>query len=300
MDTIAQQVAEGIRVGVQEAIQVALQAIAVQNTVPAPEAPVLTAPPGNILNSSIIVPDHDEEVNASQLVIPILEEPTTHVSFSKPLHSSVALKHKQKIWAGEFIDFNILIDKDERHMRLGMFDNGDDETPRLVWKQSKQRQLSIAEWTDAFHVFMAIVIEKDPGQAPNMLRYHNLIRSVATEGGDWQYYDENFRRSKEAEGLAWAHVDHVTLNFAMFRGSSKSKPAHASQPFLGKSSTKGKREASIPRGYCYKYHKGLSCTGPCRYKHVCFKCPAAHPILRCPKKQSFESTSTSTKYPNRN
>jgi hypothetical protein len=37
---------------------------------------------------------------------------------------------------------------------------------------------------------------------------------------------------------------------------------------------------SIPRGYCFKFHKGEACSG-CEFKHSCFKCDGLHPGLKC-------------------
>ena len=298
---IAEQVAEGIRLGVQMALEAAQAMSLARAAEPSKSSSTGTGTRNNDDNSNTMPDPIVEEVDATEasgFQIPILPQKLNHFSVAQPIYAQVPLKIRQKIWAGEFIDFGLLLNKDERNMRLGTFNNGGDDTPQLVWRQLKQRPLSVNEWTDAFHIFMAITLVKEPSQAASMLKYSSLVRNIAVEGGDWHWYDEIFRRTKESEGLQWDEVDQVSVGFALSRGSGRKREgqSQSNQSFR----SKGQKKSKIPKGFCFKFHKGIPCSGPCAFKHKCFKCPASHPISRCPNKdrdQSQLSTSQSDARP---
>ena len=42
----------------------------------------------------------------------------------------------------------------------------------------------------------------------------------------------------------------------------------------------------VPRGYCWKYHKGLKCVG-CNVKHTCPLCQKTHQIINCHNFRNF-------------
>ena len=44
--------------------------------------------------------------------------------------------------------------------------------------------LFIEQWTTAFQIFMAIYIEKNPQEAPLLLKYVSVIRKIAATNGD--------------------------------------------------------------------------------------------------------------------
>lgn len=40
-------------------------------------------------------------------------------------------------------------------------------------------------------------------------------------------------------------------------------------------------QTGTPRGYCFKFHKGVECAAGCAFKHLCYKCEGPHPVSRC-------------------
>ena len=229
-------------------------------------------PPEEMLDLEDLVEEIPAADMAANYTIPTLHNRTRQFFVSKPIHAQISSRLRQKIWAGDFIDFALLLNKDEREVRLGTFDTGED-IPQLVWRQSKPKQLSLTEWTDAFHIFMSILIVKEPQEAANLLKYHNLIRSIAQENGDWRFYDDSFRRMKCAEQLAWDEVDNIALNFATSRGSVKKRDnpsggqTSGGQQNSGRQPFRAKRKRpEMLKGYCFMFNRGQDCPG-CNYKH---------------------------------
>lgn len=84
-------------------------------------------------------------------------------------------------------------------------------------------------------------------------------------GHNWRYYDENFRflHQSEATSLPWGFVQ-WELWLKSQTNASKSIPT-----------TSLAKNFDIPRGYCFKFHKGGYCSG-CSFKHSCAKCDGPH------------------------
>jgi hypothetical protein len=58
-----------------------------------------------------------------------------------------------------------------------------------------------SEWQSAFHIYMAVFIEKFSDQAPHMLKYMEMIKGIRQSKGDeaWKFYDDQFRRLRKLE-----------------------------------------------------------------------------------------------------
>lgn len=74
--------------------------------------------------------------------------------------------------------------------------------------------LSIEQWTNAFHIFMVIYIEKKPQAAPHLLKYISTIREIASSNGDaaWRHYDDIFRMLRQSHTLPWQRTVCVRLH----------------------------------------------------------------------------------------
>ena len=59
---------------------------------------------------------------------------------------------------------------------------------------SKKPPLSFHEWTEAFHIYTAIYVQKYPHEASNMLKYMSTIRELCDLKDIYavHYYDETF------------------------------------------------------------------------------------------------------------
>lgn len=80
-----------------------------------------------------------------------------------------------------------------------------------------------------------------------------------------------FLRQSQATSLPWGNV-HWEL---WLRSQSNLKKPPTS--FTG---SKPVSPISIPRGYCFKFHRGGDCAG-CSLRHSCCKCEGAHRTLHC-------------------
>jgi hypothetical protein len=91
------------------------------------------------------------------------------------------------------------------------------------------------------------------------MKYRDIVQDLADRGQNCQFYDENFRflRQTQRSSLSWADV-HWEL-WLRSQHTSQKLPS-TMQRALSTLSGKGPQN-SIPRGYCFKFHKGEACSG---------------------------------------
>ena len=99
------------------------------------------------------------------------------------------------------------------------------------------------------------------GHASASMKYASIVKELATLGANWKFYDENFRKLRESQGVPWnqAHSE-LWLRSHSFRAKSNTQPrkSRVDGPF-------------IPKDYCWKFHRSLHCPW-CSFKHQCFRC----------------------------
>jgi|GEM_PF-5801828 len=203
-------------------------------------------------------------------------------SVSIPIGARVSEKIKTKIWAHEYFDFGLLLNNTpaDHSYQLAMSSNSGNNTPMLSLepKVKPRRINTIEQWTSAFQIFVGIYTNRFQTSAPVLMKYGEIVRDLAARGGSWRYYDENFRYlMQEQHGtLSWGEVhwelwlraQHAQVNKSLSQGNSSSAArSSASAP-------------AMPRGYCWRFHKGQFCGG-CAFKHECFRCGAKHPASKC-------------------
>ena len=88
-----------------------------------------------------------------------------------------------------------------------------------------------------------------------------------------------FLRQSQATSLPWGTI-HWELWLKSQINANKSIPA-----------TGVAKNLDVPRGYCFKFHKGGYCSG-CSFKHSCAKCDGPHRALNC-NFRALEFTSVS-------
>lgn len=100
-----------------------------------------------------------------------------------PLGANTPSRLKQKIWSDQFFDFNSLLPNHKEStisIQIQQYSlSFSNPTPSKA-----SNLLSIEQWTNAFHIFMAIYIEKKPQDAPHLLKYISTIREIASSNGD--------------------------------------------------------------------------------------------------------------------
>ena len=132
--------------------------------------------------------------------------------------------------------------------------------------------LSINQWTDAFLVFICIKIEKEPSEAPHLLKYLSFVRELHRLHGDsaWRAYDESFRKLKETTELPWQKpIEELRGKCITLKPTSQ-----ISQPFRSKQAGRTK--------FCYAFNQGDKCkVNPCSFAHICQVCRGQHPKYKC-------------------
>jgi hypothetical protein len=131
------------------------------------------------------------------------------------------------------------------------------------------------------------------------------VRSLAAEGGDWYFYDQNFRnaRSHDLPSYPWSAISWELYMAAKHRGRPQ-LGSTSSDSFKHTGATKqpfrkgGYHPTSSPQGTCFRFHKGMGCHTPnCKYSHVCYKCNGgSHPASGCTKRSpAIDSQTTSSR-----
>ena len=105
----------------------------------------------------------------------------------------------------------------------------------------------------------------------------SAIRDLAARGYNLRYYDENFRylRQKEPKAYSWGSV-----HWELWIRSQPPRHTFSQMNSVKKIEGESKSSFRVPKGYCWKYHKGFRCV-ECNYKHSCPLCQKGHQMLKC-------------------
>ncbi len=229
---------------------------------------------------------------------------TPLVSVCEPLTMSIPKNLKTKIINGEYVDFAVLLeksdpcrkdDKDEHGMALAVEQGG-----KIVWKSNKPKQVitSVHAWTSAFLIYMSIYLEAHPSRTQELIRYANLIRTIASRfsGWAWRSYDQQFRARQESHPQrSWSLIDGEL--WSVYVTSASASPWNTSFRQRG-----GFRQQTRPRGFgrvenmqagfrpanekvCFDFNRQSSCSRKgCIYSHKCSQCKeSGHGAVNCKK-----------------
>ena len=218
-------------------------------------------------------------------------------SITMPIDAQVSPKIKAKIWAHEFVEFGLLINPRVSDTRYQLSINqNDNSVPTLSLEPSSRIKPinTIDLWTSAFQIFVGVYTSKFPQEAPSLMKYGEVVRDLAARGGNWRFYDTQFRslRQSNVPGMPWG-----TTHWELWIRAQNMKPNTQARPNSSPASTV-QLGPFVPLGYCRKYHKGFKCAG-CNYKHQCFKCGATHCAKSCNFRPSRPSTPSSKPLPPR-
>jgi hypothetical protein len=214
--------------------------------------------------------------------------PIVDLSGVIPLGAHISQRIKEKIWNNEFMNLADLLPKldfeDPWSVTLG---------PSLITmsKQSSKSRgpLTFYEWNEAFHIYMAIYIERFPSEAPNMLKYMSIVKDAYEMRGTQAFrtYDQSFRLLRARNNLPWQKPIDELFTKSVFpkRHYPQTFPINApnkyvpptinrrSQPFLNN------RDRD---GTCHVWNTYEVCNRTnCTFKHVCKFCRGPHPKVRC-------------------
>ena len=198
---------------------------------------------------------------------------------SLPIDARVSEKIRSKIWNNEFFDFADLLSNPvfEDRYQLTLSNSSTQKFPAL-WVEPLSRakkQMSIETWLSCLHIFVGVYTSRFPHEAPALMKYGEVVQDLAARGVNWKFYDENFRFLRQAQpaSFPWG-VTHWEL--WMRAQHSVKQQTNAANPGRAKPQDRG-----TPKGYCFKFHKGMECIPNCAYKHLCYKCQGSHPVSRC-------------------
>ena len=203
---------------------------------------------------------------------------------STSISSQIPHKIKKKIWLNQFIDLAVLLPNSytanaNSNFHLEMSPNS---KISLVPNQTK-RIFNIDMWTTAFLRFMAIYTEQFSFEAPQLLKYAEIVRDLArrTQNLSWYTYDQQFRTLCETVQIPWGRIH--TEFWIM---ASHSQPQRYFRPTFRTS--RYNRNQAYPRNRkyientCWSYNRrGFCGERTCRFLHKCGACKGNHPASNC-------------------
>ena len=209
-------------------------------------------------------------------------------SASLPLDARIPDGLRAKIWADDYIDLAIMLkptllqhQEYSQAMYGGMAHPQGDMSPRAPVGKASYAITTYERWLQAFNLYMSVylLLPANVPLAVKMLKYEEIIRGLAEEGGDWRTYDEAFRSLRFLRGWAWD-----SINWELWLKASQSvrrvvgSPVQLGTPFPGKG-----RARSSYVGPCFSYNRGEHCDrATCYFAHKCQSCGGSgHPAVRC-------------------
>ena len=144
-------------------------------------------------------------------------------SFSSvPLGSVVDSKLKARIWAGHYIELDLLLGRVVDNPVL-IFDIRLQQSSVQTREQAQHRITNISQWTDTFLVFMAIYTERFPTEVASVLKYVQLMRPMAftTKSNIFLAYDRDFRKLRAHNNMPWNVLHHELFFLGQFRGDGR-------------------------------------------------------------------------------
>lgn len=196
---------------------------------------------------------------------------------SLAIDSRVSDKLRSKIWNNEYFEFGALLSNPVLDSKYQITINKADKGSALCLEPISQTKkfLSIETWLKCFHVFVGVYTRKYPNEAPDLMKYGEVVQDLAARGHNWKFYDENFRFLRQSQPTAFPWIN---IHWELWMRSQQTdvrKPIATNHPNQLKL-----RDDSVPKGYCFKFSRGVKCFG-CAFKHLCYKCEGSHPPRQC-------------------
>ncbi len=214
-------------------------------------------------------------------------------AFSIPLGHQVSTKLRAKIWGREYIELAEL-NGDQPEPKLAVtFTHNDGSSPSVAMvSQPKIRPIAtFAQWQSAFNTFVAIHAERFPNETPQMMKYAETIRELATKyaGPAWLRYDQQFRQARQTSPLNWAelHLELYVKCITLYGAAPISSPSQ--MHFQGTNRNQAFRRQRV----CFKFNAGRRCDpSKCSFSHICENCKGRHARAACPGKPIYPTGSS--------
>ena len=197
-------------------------------------------------------------------------------SFSSvPLGSLVDSNLKARIWAGHYIQLDLLLGGVVDNPLL-IFDNRLQHSSVQTREQAQHRISNISQWTDAFLVFMAIYTERFPTEVAPTLKYIQLMRTMAftSRSNIFVAYDRDFRKLRAHNNMPF----NILLKELFFSVTSRADNVPSVQQKMGFLH----RKQPFRAGLCCAFGSTGRCRKPhCPYKHTCPSYGDSLPKYQC-------------------
>ena len=106
-------------------------------------------------------------------------------------------------------EFSVLSSNPE-DTKYTVFMTNDSLHPRLSLEPTSKilRISTIHQWVSAFNSFIVFFTEKKAAATAGLLKYAEVIRDIASKGGYWRYYDEQFcyLRQSKPTAFPWGQI----------------------------------------------------------------------------------------------
>lgn len=195
---------------------------------------------------------------------------------------------KERIALNKFVDLQVLsaksfLDRPEEKALAFVQDEQGRLVPRL--ERRSKGDLTIDQWSSAFHVLMSVYLVRHPQQLQDMLAYAELIRGAARDnpGNAWALYDQQFRSRLEADPTRpWGMIDNQLWLQLFCKAAVAAPPSRPNPPAERKNTTQNPSQ----KGVCRFHNRPRGCQKEdCAYVHRCTGCNStAHGLSLCTKK----------------
>jgi len=205
---------------------------------------------------------------------------------------------KQQIWSNQYVDLNKLVNHRPTNDSVNyQWISMDGQAPQLAPAKSTKSINTLGQWCDAFLVYLTIYTKKYPSDISKLTSYMASVKLLHSRGGDFLYYDQEFRYLRQIHNIPWDRV-HSGLWLECRDARTNFKPTRGkNNSFRPQSSTyTSNNRVKVPYGFCFAYHTKGNCTkSNCTYLHRCFinNCNSVHPSFKCNKQSPVQQTSQS-------
>lgn len=220
---------------------------------------------------------------------------TVNYGLARPISLGVDPKLRADIVSNKYVDFSELLKHKKSEEKFNYIAEEKDGNLQFVRKKTGKQISNLTQWQDAFYIYAGIYCQRHPHQAPNLMKYGQIISQLAqmsnVEGA--LSYDETFRRWREQDPdhLPWEgvngelHTEAMAMALSSFKNKGSFRPQQKSFP-----------SNSVRTKHCFTFNNEGSCSDKvCKYGHFCQVCKGTHSRLHCPNKQTGNTSTTEGK-----
>ena len=198
-------------------------------------------------------------------------------SIAMPVDLHIDSKLRAKIQGNGYVDFGGLSHRNQTTEQYQLQVTGD--SVALVPRSRPTKITSIEQWTESFHVYVAVYCQAHPLQTAALMKYAATVQGIAKRSGmnAAMFYDDNFRTWQQHQPVVqWGVVNsELFLQSSSVMGGSGPR---SNALFPG--------PASSTTGRCWAFNRTGFCTRgkQCRYSHRCTWCGGPHHHRACQSK----------------